>query len=230
MLERWSKQNYLPGRCRGTLKILFFVVLLYVLFPFFVPVTVLNFVHDDVYAPVELAAVLFHDFDSTGNGLNNETKRRIHHALSIVRRDNIQYLLVSGGNRPDKGFTGSDLMAQYIRNIGDAGVEKIIVENKSRDSVTNLENISSIMDELHLTSAGLVSSPLHLLRIKMTNKGLHGKFWFFPYDAVSCSPPLSRKDFWFSLHYNLTVYVVSVILPERWYNTFVQWIREHTDL
>ena len=230
MLDRWNKQNYLSGRYSRTLKILFVVVLLYVLFLFFVPVKVLNFIHDDVYAQVELAVVLFHDFDSSGKGLNNETKRRIHHALSLVRSDNIQYLLVSGGNRPDKGFAGADLMAQYIRNSGDTGAERIIVENKSRDSVTNLENISRIMDGLHLTSAGLVSSPLHLLRIKSTDKGLHGKFYFFPYDAVSCLPPLSRKDFWYSMHYNLAVYVVSLILPERWYNTLVQWVREHTDL
>ena len=195
------------------------------------PARLLNVIqYDDAPASVDLMAVLFHDFNSTGTGVNNEAKRRIHHGVSLMKNGNIKYLVVAGGDRPDKEFSGAQLMADYIKNTGIMETEKIIVEDRSRDSMTNLENIGRVMGDLHLTSAGLVSSPFHLLRIKAVNMATSGKFYYFPYDAVSCSPPLSRGEIWRSAHYNLTAYVASFILPGNWYNALVQWVREHTDL
>lgn len=195
-----------------------------------IPAGFLNVAHDDAPRTVDMVAVLFNDFHPSGNRLNNETKRRIHYGLSLVKRDKVKYLLVSGGSRPDKEYSGAELMVEYIQRIGGIEDERIIVENKSRDSVTNLENISRKRDELSLTSVGLVSSPLHLLRIQSTSKDIRDNFYYFPYDAVSCTPSLSRKEIWYSVHYNLAAYIVSLILPASWYDFLVQWIREHTEL
>ena len=68
--------------------------------------------------PVDAAAILFHDFNTTRTGISNETKRRLHYGISLLQSKKAGTLLVAGGNRPDPGINGAGLMAEYVRSLG----------------------------------------------------------------------------------------------------------------
>jgi len=224
------RKGKLSGWVKWATAIVAFFAAADIMLTLLLPVRVLNLLKpDDTFPHLALIAVLFHDFSADDTGVSSETKRRIHYALSLVERKGVRYILVAGGNRPDMSLSGADRMALYIRSIGGVDPAAIIVENKSRDSMSNLENIGRVMDGLEAVSAGLVSSPLHLWRIQEMDKVLQRKFFFLPYDAASCSPPLSRKEIWYMVHYNLAAYAAYRILPRHWYARTVRWIREHTD-
>lgn len=179
--------------------------------------------------PAAAAAVLFNGFTPERTGINDETRRRLHHGLSLLRGNRVRLLLVAGGNRPDKGVNGARLMATYLRNQGVAE-EQIIVEDQSRDSLSNLARITQIMREKGLASMGLVSSPHHLLRIQALNSPAAESFRFLPYDAANSDPPLTRAEIWCSAHSNLAAWLAAVLLPAPVYDRIVRWVRSHTDL
>lgn len=179
--------------------------------------------------PVAAAAILFNGFTPDYTGINNETRRRLHHGLSLLRGNRVRLLLVAGGNRPDKGVNGARLMAQYLRGQGIAE-EQIIVEDQSRDSLSNLARITQIMREEGLASMGLVSSPHHLLRIQALNSPAAESFRFLPYDAANSDPPLTRSEIWCSAHNNLAAWLAAVLLPAPVYDRIILWVRTHTDL
>ncbi|MHB8808741.1 MAG: YdcF family protein [Desulfobulbaceae bacterium] len=178
--------------------------------------------------PVAVAAVLFNGFTSTRTGINDETGRRLHHGLSLLRSGQARLLLVAGGSRPDKGVNGARLMAKYLHDQGVAE-EQIIVEDQSRDSFSNLARIRDITGKKGLESVGLVSSPHHLLRIKALSPAA-ADFRLLPYDAADCDPPLSRLEIWWSAHNNLAAWLAAMLLPTPVYDRIVLWVRTYTDL
>jgi uncharacterized SAM-binding protein YcdF (DUF218 family) len=179
--------------------------------------------------PVAMAAVLFNGFTPEGTTINAETRRRLHYGLSLLRGNQARLVLVAGGNRPDKGINGARLMARYLRDQGVAEGQ-IIVEDQSRDSLSNLARIREIAGEQGLESVGLVSSPHHLLRIRALNSPAAAGFRFLPYDAANSDPPLTRLEIWCSAHLNLVAWLAAALLPAPVYNRIVLWVRTHTDL
>lgn len=179
--------------------------------------------------PVAAAAVLFNGFTPDGTAINDETRRRLHYGLSLLRGNQARLVLVAGGNRPDKGINGARLMARYLRGQGVAEGQ-IIVEDQSRDSLSNLARIREIAGEQGLDSVGLVSSPHHLLRIRALNSPAAEGFRFLPYDAANSDPPFTRLETWCSAHLNLVAWLAAVLLPAPVYDRIVLWVRTHTDL
>ena len=179
--------------------------------------------------PVAVAAVLFNGFSPERTGINEETRRRLQHGLSLLRSNQARLLLVAGGSRPDKGVNGARLMARYLHDQGVAE-EQIIVEDQSRDSFSNLARIRNITGEKGLESVGLVSSPHHLLRIRALNSPAAAGFRFLPYDAAGCDPPLGREEIWLSAHSNLAAWLAAVLLPTPVYDRIVLWVRTYTNL
>ncbi|MHB8788301.1 MAG: YdcF family protein [Desulfobulbaceae bacterium] len=179
--------------------------------------------------PVAAAAVLFNGFTPDGTAINDETRRRLHYGLSLLRGNQTRLLLVAGGSRPDKGINGARLIAGYLRGQGVAE-ELILVEDQSRDSLSNLARIREIAEEQGLESVGLVSSPHHLLRIRALNSPAAEGFRFFPYDAAGSDPPLTRLEIWCSAHLNLVAWLAAALLPAPVYDRIVLWVRTHTDL
>lgn len=180
--------------------------------------------------PVTVAAILFNGFSQDRTGINAETKRRLQHGLDILRKKQAGYLLVAGGNRPDKSANGARLMARYLREQG-VDAQKIIVEDKSLDSISNLDRIRDILRKQGLEQpAGLVSSSHHLLRIRALGKSGTAGFRFLPYPATESEPPLRRGEIWLSAHSNLAVWLANVLLPAPVYKQVVLWVRTNTDL
>lgn len=196
----------------------------------FLPLSVL---YPDIPAhdrqPVAVAAILFNGFSPSRTGINDETRRRLHHGLELLRHSQARLLLVAGGNRPGQAANGARLMATYLRDRGVAA-EQIIIEDQSRDSRSNLARIRTRLRELGLASAGLVSSPHHLLRIRSLPGQAATGFTFLPYNATVCDPPLTRWESWRSAHSNLAAWLTAVLLSEGVYSRIVGWVRTNTTL
>ncbi len=219
---------FLRWASRTAIFLVLFVALDLAIF-FLLPVKLLYQIQfEPLRLPVDVAAILFHDFNEPKTGISNETKRRIHYGLSLLQNNKAKALIVAGGSRPDPEINGAALMADYLRKKGIPD-DTIIVEDSSRDTLSNLENIQEIMRQRDFRSAGLVSSPYHLLRLKALNIGAHENFQYDPYDIFLCFPPLTRKEIWFSAHYNLTAFAAATVLSEERYRNIVSWIRENTE-
>ena len=120
-------------------------------------------------------------------------------------------------------------MAAYLRAQGVAA-EQIMIEDRSRDSCSNLEQIRKKTLALRGDTVGLVSSPHHLLRIRALNLPAAAGFRELPYSPTRCDPPLTRTEIWRSAHGNLAAWLASILLPSKVYERIVLWVRTHTAL
>jgi len=176
----------------------------------------------------ETAAILFNDFNGDFTGVNDETKRRIHHGLSLLETGRVKQVVAVGGNRERSERKGARLMVDYMLEQG-TPPEKILVEASSKDSMSNLEQLGKVLAGQDISTLGLVSSPYHLLRIRTMDIPLPAEIVLFSYDPADCFPQLTRKEAWFSAHYNAVAYLAQLLLPEKLYRNIVYWVREHTE-
>lgn len=177
---------------------------------------------------VQAAAILFNDFNSTLTGINNETRRRLHHGMTLMDRNRAQQLIVVGGNREASGRKGAQFMADYLLEHG-VPAEKIRIEASSKDSMSNLEQLGRMARAYNIDTLGLVSSPYHLLRLQTMPIPISADLRLYAYNPADCTPALTRSEIWFSAHYNALAYAAQFILPESSYRRIVLWIREHTE-
>jgi vancomycin permeability regulator SanA len=177
---------------------------------------------------VQAAAILFNDFNPTFTGINNETRRRLHHGMSLMDCNRVQQLIVVGGNREASERKGAQFMADYLLEHG-VPAEKIRVEASSKDSMSNLEQLGKMARARKIDSLALVSSPYHLLRLQTMRIPISADLRLYAYNPADCTPPLTRSEVWFSAHYNALAYAAQLILPESSYRRIVLWIREHTE-
>lgn len=177
---------------------------------------------------VQAAAILFNDFNPTFTGINNETRRRLHHGMSLMDRNRVRQLIVVGGNREASGRKGAQFMADYLLEHG-VPAEKIRVEASSKDSMSNLEQLGKMARAHNIDTLGLVSSPYHLLRLQTMRIPISADLRLHAYNPADCIPPLTRREVWFSAHYNALAYAAQLILPTSSYRRIVMWIREHTE-
>lgn len=103
-----------------------------------------------------------------GAGVNGSTpspvfQSRIDHAVTLFRAGIVSHLLFTGGSSDGKELAESEAgrssaIAQGIPS------QAIFTEIKSRTTFQNLTEAGSIMKQQGLTSAVIVSDPLHLYR------------------------------------------------------------------
>lgn len=179
-------------------------------------------------ASLQIAAILFNDFNPTFTGINNETKRRVHHGMALLENNKVEQLIVVGGNREKSTRKGAQLMADYMLEQG-VPAEKILIETSSKDTISNIEQLGRMLAERNIDPLGLISSPYHLLRLQTMRIPFKADLRYYWYNPVNCFPPLSRNEVWYSAHYNALAYIAQIILPKTAYRNTVMWIREHTE-
>lgn len=173
-------------------------------------------------------AVLFHDFKNDLGGIDNETKRRVNHAIDLFQQGKLQYIIFAGGNRrKKKNLQGSQFMADYALSQK-IPAEKIFIEQESKDTMGNLAGIKKIMVREGLNSLVLISSPYHLERLELIARDELSDLALSPYDFRTCDPPFTRKEIWHAAHYNFVALLAKKVMPEKVYAGAVRWIRENT--
>ncbi|MEN8260148.1 MAG: YdcF family protein, partial [Pseudomonadota bacterium] len=164
-------------------------------------------------------------FNGNDDGVDAETKRRLNHGISLYRKGLTQNIIVSGGNRGFRELKGSRYMARYAARQGVAE-ESIFIEDRSWDSLSNLEGIFSIMLKNGWRSLHLVSSPCHLARIGyIADPELITQITWAPYPSGSANPPAGTVERLISANYNLAAYLFERLLPRTLYRPAVGWLR-----
>lgn len=173
-------------------------------------------------------AVLFHDFDTTVSGIDRETERRLNFAIELFHKTESKYLIVAGGNREGREVKGAQLMKKYaVRER--VPPHKILVEDTSYDTQSNLAAIGKLIEKHKINSFILVSSPYHVKRIELLVSPGKSLPPMASYDPGNVFPHVTRMEALKSAHHNLAALAAKTILSEKNYTAAVLWIRENTD-
>jgi len=136
----------------------------------------------------------FSKFDSTLNRpVFFEANDRLMQALVLLKNGTIKKLLISGGSASllGKKEKEADVVAQYLKSLKISD-SLIIVENKSRNTIENIENSFHILDSLKIKGRPLIiSSAWHLPRVKLCVRERDADY--FPCNFMSDQ---SRKYEW----------------------------------
>ena len=111
-------------------------------------------------------------------------KARIDHAISLYRQRITPKIIFTGGFGTGAPYSESDVARLYALRQG-VKASDIFMESESRSTVNNLVEANKIMTTHNLTTAIIVSDPLHLKRASMIAKKL-------TISAVTSPTPTSR--------------------------------------
>lgn len=97
-------------------------------------------------------------------------KERLDTVLALMEQYEYRRIIVSGGAVASK-LTEAEIMKRYLMDHG-VPEEKIILEDRSRNTVHNAVNSFLLMQEHGLTSCLLVSNSFHIRRMQFIMKQL----------------------------------------------------------
>ena len=179
--------------------------------------------HLDRPQKADAIVVLFHDYGHYYS-MGNESLRRVHYGIKLFKEGYAPHMIFAGGSRPSHNIYGSKLMAHYVQECG-VPPDRIHYEVKSNDSTSNWEESYKILKEYQWNSVLLVSSPLHLQRVRTLINHHGSTIYYVPVPQEGCDPPLTFFDHWISLHYNGTSYLSYCLLPPSMYRNLINMLR-----
>lgn len=90
-------------------------------------------------------------------------RERINHAITLYKDGFVDYIILTGGFGEGSYKSDSQVAKEYALSQG-VPEERILIEEKSTITEENLEFSKEIMDENGLSTAIIVSDPLHMKR------------------------------------------------------------------
>jgi uncharacterized SAM-binding protein YcdF (DUF218 family) len=173
----------------------------------------------------DAGVVFFHGFGEI-DGLSDESVRRVSHSIELYKENKIHNIVCVGGKRINKKQTGSQIMKNFIiqNNIPDSVVFN---DSLSFDSISNWEESGKIIREKRWNSVTLVSTPLHLFRIKVLSE-------FDSTLNINLSPSVDYYDLhslrnflllWSDIHEEWGVFFIRTILGKKIYRDFIYLYR-----
>jgi uncharacterized SAM-binding protein YcdF (DUF218 family) len=184
-----------------------------------------SMVSDHSSVPWEAAVVLFSDFGPYG-GLDDESLRRLHFALELHRIGYTSVIICSGGARPSRNLHGSAFMKQRLVESG-VEVARVIEENRSNHTLGNLEQTREILRRMHLSRAVVVSSPIHLPRVKRLTSRFETttRFDTLAYDLQQCDPPIAWHTVYWQVHHEFAAILADTVFSSNFHNRLINLIR-----
>lgn len=184
-----------------------------------------SMVPDHSSAPWEAAVVLFSDFGPYG-GLDDESLRRLNFALDLHRIGHAPVIICSGGARPSRNLNGSTFMRRYLveRGIEEA---RVIEENRSNHTLGNLEHTREILLRMHVSRAVVVSSPIHLPRLKRLTSRSDTALFFdvTAYDLQQSDPPIAWYTVYWQVHHEFAAMLADTVFSADFHNRLINLIR-----
>lgn len=100
----------------------------------------------------------------TSNGvLSPVFKERINHGIYLFKKGTVDKIIFTGGTGEGQKFSDSKIARVYAIKNGIPS-QDIFIEESSRYTHENLVQAKSIIDSLNISSALIVSDPLHMKR------------------------------------------------------------------
>ncbi len=114
-------------------------------------------------------------------------KERINHSILLYKKGIVDKIIFTGGFGKNQKQSDSKTAKNYALENG-IPENDIFIEEESNYTVENLINSKQIMDSLKLTSALLVSDPLHMKRAMKLAK----------YHGIHCNPSPTKTTMYTS--------------------------------
>ncbi|MBR7178518.1 MAG: YdcF family protein [Oscillospiraceae bacterium] len=128
-----------------------------------------------------------------GAGTNGKTpnavfRERLNHAVTLYNEGYAEIILLTGGLTPGNAHSDSYIAGQYLLELG-IPAEAVLLEERSTITQENLKFAKEIMDSHELSTAILVSDPLHMKRSMTIAKD-------YEIEAFSSPTPTTRYRTW----------------------------------
>ena len=177
------------------------------------------------------AGVLFMgSFDKNYTELGKDTLQRIHHGTDLYKKGLINTILCVGGTRSSIQVFGSLMMKEKLSALG-VPSERILTETKSYDSITNWRMTAQIIEENHWKTVAIISSPLHVYRLRKIIsekpmpelKVIYSPYSYGAYQDTSIKLSLFEK--WRQVQHEWIAYLTTTLLPDSVYRSILRFIR-----
>jgi len=173
--------------------------------------------------PHATGVVFFDDFARDGS-LGAESRRRIAHALELARLGLVRELICVGGRRRDRARSGAELMAAALI-AGGLTADHVRGDHRSFDTRSNWRSARALLADSGAGAADplLISSPLHLLRIRHVTGGAGT-----PAPTMTIVAALHRAPMtlWLDVHREWIAWAAMALLPPHLHQ---RWIRAWRD-
>lgn len=175
-------------------------------------------------AKSDVGIVLFSDFEA--GSLGPETLRRVAFAAKMFKKGAFDHILCAGGARPSRNLYGSELMKEWFLASG-IPPERMFLERTSNDTRSNLEEAFNIVQEIGWQRTWVISSPLHIFRVKEITQNMEESLSVFlaAYSYKECRPKIDKTTLWWQTQYEWATYLLEEILPARSYQKLIDLLR-----
>jgi uncharacterized SAM-binding protein YcdF (DUF218 family) len=179
---------------------------------------------------VQVGVLFMGSFEKDYTGMSKDTLRRIRHGADLYTKGLMNRILCVGGSRPDKQVFGSEMMKEKLIELG-VPPEKIFTETESYDSATNWQMALKLIVANHWKTVVVISSPLHVHRIRkiISEKPMKQLSVFYsPYSYRSFKDTalsLSSFEIWRQVKHEWVAYLMAYILPDSVYRSVLRFIR-----
>jgi len=149
-------------------------------------VSIVWYAERDEAAPADVIIVL-------GAGTNGKTpnavfRERLNHGIRLYENGYADYILITGGLTPGNDHSDAWIAGQYVLEQG-VPEEAVLLEERSTITQENLQFAKEIMDSEDLSTAIIVSDPLHMKRSMLMAKD-------YEIEAFSSPTPTTRYQTW----------------------------------
>jgi hypothetical protein len=149
-------------------------------------------------------------------------RKRVEAGVRQLEAGSTQWLVLTGGYRPDRNYHGALEMQQLAMSLG-ASASRILTDRTSNDSRSNLRQAIEVIDAKGMPDPRLilVSDRLHLLRLSWIASGLKtGRaLRLVPTDETIWQVGGLRR-----LNHELVGYIL-LAFPEAWTKPALAWMR-----
>ena len=164
------------------LKYTALLLVLAVCYVLFCAAAIVRYADVDQRRPADCIIVL-------GAGTDGKTpspvfRERLNHAVTLYQEGYADIILLTGGYSPGNDRSDAAIAGQYLQSLG-IPESAILLEEKSTITQENLKFAKEIMDLQNLSTAILVSDPLHMKRSMMMAKD-------YEIEAFSSPTPTTR--------------------------------------
>jgi uncharacterized SAM-binding protein YcdF (DUF218 family) len=172
------------------------------------------------------AGVVFFDAFGPDEGLGATSLTRVEHAAALFQAGAVGRLVCVGGRRSGREQTGGALMAAALRR---RGVPQALVRHdaSSFDTVGNWRAAMALLPPAERSAPLLISSPLHLLRIRHITGDVGTAA-----PTASISAEIRRRGLtgiWFRVHREWAAWAALALLPSDLHRRWIKHWRDFWD-
>ncbi|WES69262.1 YdcF family protein [Superficieibacter sp. HKU1] len=128
---------------------------------------------------------------------------RLDHAVHLWQQGLVQVVILTGGLSPHAQLSDAAIARQYLLAQG-IPASAILMEETSTKTRENVKNAAALMQKQHLTTALMVSDPLHMHRLMLMAWDNNIRAWSSPTPGSQFRswstrfPMLAQESLWYT--------------------------------